>query len=73
MHHEANSDRLCGDQVTVTKLNACLRKLFPSLSDLQIILSLLGTWFINQNPTDKSGKKIIIFSHNRSKNFQNPF
>ena len=42
-------------------------------ADLQIILSLLGTWFINQNPTDKSGKKIVIFSHNRSKNFQNPF
>ena len=27
------------------------------LSDLQIILSLLGIWFIDPNPTAKSGKK----------------
>ena len=41
------------------------------ISDLQIILSLLGTWFIKANPTDKSGKKMVIFSQNRSKNVQN--
>ena len=26
-----------------------------NFSDLQIILSLLGTWFIDPNPTDKRG------------------
>ena len=35
--------------------------------DLQIILSLLGTWFINPNSTDKSGKK---YGYNQPKSVQ---
>ena len=38
---------------------------------LQIILSLLGTGFINPNPTDKSGRKMVKMSQNWSKNVQN--
>ena len=34
------------------------------------ILSLLGTGFINANPTDKSGRKIVIISQHWSKNVQ---
>ena len=40
------------------------------LTALQIILRLLGTWFIDPNPTAKSGKEMVKISQNWSKNGQ---
>ena len=37
-------------------------------ADLQIILSLMGIWFIDPNPTAKSGKKMAKIIQNQSKN-----
>ena len=41
------------------------------VTDLQIILSLLGTRFIDPNPTSKSSEKIAEISKNLSKIGQN--
>ena len=36
-------------------------------SDLEIILSLLGTWSVNPKPTDKRNKKMLKIGHKMTK------